>query len=237
MYIYIGEVTHSSKEHRIKKVLLFILIFFASCSGYKFRDAHNPLAQYNIHSITVPMFQNRSTISEVSPLFTREIVKELSKFPGLKTYSGDWKDTDAVLLGIISSPQYWRKTLGTSSTILIKREEGYGTSINKRRAFKVPRSTSIGLTLTLIIIKRPTQKEIDFIMSTEDKIIFKNPKILFTQTYSLSGNFTRDVSAGNGNDSGGVVNYTKNRGTQLNTLSGMAEQAALAFRETGLYVF
>ncbi|MFN8369170.1 MAG: hypothetical protein U0T83_00940 [Bacteriovoracaceae bacterium] len=67
-----------------------------SCSGYKFINRSNPLAQYGIHSIAIPMFQNTSNVPNVSGVVTKEIVTLLSQFSELRVYPGEWTDADAI---------------------------------------------------------------------------------------------------------------------------------------------
>ena len=83
---------------------LLILIFITGCSGYRYTQQDNPLSQYGIQSLSVPMFYNYSNQPEVSNNFTRETYRLLSSYHGLKLRSGYHQESDAVMIGIIKSP-------------------------------------------------------------------------------------------------------------------------------------
>ena len=222
----------------VPTMILMLLLY--GCSGYRFRNPTNPLAQYNINSVSVPMFQNRSTLPDVGGIMTQEIVKELCKFPELKVYPGDFKKSDAILLGIVNSKQYLRETVKSSREYHVTSENLGESTIGKRRDFRIPAESSIALTITLILIKNPSAKELDFLLTHGDKIIYKNPKIIFHNSYNVSAAFQREIYGelrGENQESGRSVNYTKNRGMLYQKEKEMALSLASSFREMGLYVF
>lgn len=226
----------------IQKISLFILfIFVGSCSGYRFRNPSNPLSQYNIHSVAVPVFQNRSSLPEVGGIFTDAIVRELCKFPNLRVIPGNSNSADAVLLGIVTSKQYIRKTIVQTREKDITAETMGEETIGKRRDFRVPADSSVALDVSIILIKNPTAKELELIGKTaNERVIYQNPKIIFNTTYALSANFQREVYPevrAPHAESGRSVNYVKNRGMLYLKEKEMAESLASSFRETGLYVF
>ena len=85
---------------RIIPILLILLC--SSCAGYRFQDKENPFKQYGIRSLSIPMFFNQSSHSNISGMFTKEIYKMISEFDNLKVYGGG-SSGDAVLIGIIES--------------------------------------------------------------------------------------------------------------------------------------
>lgn len=94
---------------------LWLLCFLLGCSGYRFTQQDNPLSQYGIESLSVPMFYNYSNQPHVSGDFTRETYRLLTSFSGLRLVSGYSAATDAVLIGIIKSPEKIIQTLQATS--------------------------------------------------------------------------------------------------------------------------
>ena len=93
-------------------MLKFLILFvITGCSGYRFSQQENPLSQYGIQSLSVPMFYNYSNLSEVHTDFTRETYRLLTGFSGLKLNNGYNKNSDAVLIGILKSPEKVAETL------------------------------------------------------------------------------------------------------------------------------
>ena len=92
--------------------LLIALIsgFLTSCAGYHFNTNNNPLIGYDIHSISVPMFINRTNISGLNSIMTKAIILSLNDFSGLKVYGGDKDIADSVLIGILESDPTVPKT-------------------------------------------------------------------------------------------------------------------------------
>ncbi len=80
------------------------MLALASCAGYRFQEKNNPFAQYGVKSISVPMFYNHSLFPNISAPMTKEVYQMLSSFSGLKLSSGH-EEADAVLVGIITSPE------------------------------------------------------------------------------------------------------------------------------------
>ena len=81
-----------------------------SCAGYRLRKRENPLSNDGVRSISIPMFFNQSNIPNASSIFTREFFKIFHEFNQLKVYSGDSPQSDALLIGIITSPKRRRET-------------------------------------------------------------------------------------------------------------------------------
>ena len=92
------------------------MILATSCSGYHFNLNNNPLIGYDIKSIAVPMFVNRSVIPQLAAPMTKEISQALNEYSGLKVISGDSEEADAVLIGVIESKNYYKETVVTTQT-------------------------------------------------------------------------------------------------------------------------
>ncbi|MBF0206154.1 MAG: hypothetical protein HQK53_04630 [Oligoflexia bacterium] len=220
----------------VKKILLItsmfaIFIVFAAvgCSGYRFRTIDNPFGQYGIKSITIPMFQNRSSIPNVSGYFTRELINSLLRYPGLKVYSGEWHKTDAVLLGIITSAPYVRQAMGSGA--------GREIQVGNRKKFYVSGGAGISLTVTLTLIKDPSHKDLEYFLSTFSKYSFKHPSVILSQSIPVSATYSNATAAGTESDGTGVLNFTNNKGQENYVIQNMAKTAADNFREIVLYAF
>ncbi|MBF0359566.1 MAG: hypothetical protein HQK49_01050 [Oligoflexia bacterium] len=161
-------------------------------------------------------------------------MNSLLQYPDLKVYAGDWKKCDGILIGVINSGSYINSATRSGGQAEIKPDS---RSIGNRRSVLVPNGTNISATLTLTLIKDPTHKEFDFIISTSGKYIYNHPKVVFSENITLSGGFSRSISEGVGTNSGVVVNFTQNRGNQDKAIQDMAEQAATNFRNVILNAF
>ena len=78
-------------------VMTILSSCFVSCAWYKFRVVDNPLAQYNIHTLSIPMFFNRSALPNLAGPLTKEISLLMTEFPHLRVYPGTGEKTDAIL--------------------------------------------------------------------------------------------------------------------------------------------
>lgn len=202
------------------------------CSGYRFSQQENPLSQYGIQSLSIPMFYNYSNISEASGDFTRETYRLLSTFSGLRIYSGYKKSTDAVLIGIIKTPEKLAATL--SPTNLRVAQEQAGNSIGtKRQSFYVPGGTNMHLYLHVIVIKKPTDEELALLKSGIGNMVQTSSKIIFNEVIPLNIQYTREIL----DNEGTQVNATQNFGVQRKTMKTLAEQAAVNIRDMIFYAF
>lgn len=209
-----------------------ILCFLVGCSGYRFTQQENPLSQYGIQSLSVPMFYNYSNLPEVTGDFTRETYRMLSGFSGLKLVSGYSNNTDAVLICIIKSSEKVSETLIPGN--LRVAQEKAGTAIgNQRDNFYIPGTTDINVHLQVILIKKPTEEEIALLQSGLGSQVRQNSKVIFNDIIPLNMQYTREIL-----DAEGVqVVATQNAGVQRKTLKSMAEQAALSVRDMIIYAF
>ena len=222
---------------RLPLIFMFICygVFLTSCTGYRLRYNDNPFAQYGIKSVSIPMFLNQTTLAGVSGPMTREIFLQLSNFNKLKVYSGNFNQADAMLVGIIKSPRtLWE-------TVRPVQSDTFGAfapnSRGKRSDFYITTVSNLKLRLQLVLIKRPTAEELEFIKtSMGDKM--KSPKILFNKTLAIDKNFNREIFDYKVNLSDGqVVNMTQNLGAQKRAIKSLAKIAALSFKEVVLDAF
>lgn len=209
-----------------------LLLTLFGCSGYRFTQQDNPLSQYGIYSLSVPMFYNYSNLPDVSGDFTREVYKLLSGFGGLKLKSGYHEDTDAVLIGIIKTEEKMSLTLLPMS--LRPAQEKAPNAIGKsREKFYIPGATNMGMKLQVIVIKKPTEEDLALLRSGIGDKIKVNSKIIFNEVVSVAGSYAHEVL----DNPGTQVVGTQNLGVQRKTLKTMAEQAAANVRDVILYAF
>ena len=214
-------------------IALLPLILLLGCSGYRFSQTSNPLAQYGVDTLSIPMFYNFSSLPETSSTFTRETYKLLSGFTGLKLRSG-WSDnTDAVLIGIIRSPDSLAQTVKSSSPRVAQSVVPEVLSANSRPEFYVPGASTVQLSLQVIVIKRPTSEELQLLQSELGPQIPTSAKIIFNERFQLQGSFTREFF----DNSASVVAATQNAGALRRTRETMGTQAAELIRDMILYAF
>lgn len=213
------------------RACLLALFLLSSCAGYRFTQTDNPLAQYGVESLSVPMFYNFSSLPEVASPFTRETYKLLNSFSGLKLRSG-WRSADAVMIGIIRSQETVETTAMPSNprNATEVAEQNVGPARGK---FLIPGTTTVGLTLQIVVIKRPTSEELQLLQSELGPRIPPQSKIIFNVTFTVPGAFTREVFDG---EAGSVV-ATQNAGTLRRTEEIMARSAAEQIRDMILYAF
>lgn len=213
-------------------MIFLILTLGISCSGYRFSQTTNPLAQYGIDSLSIPMFYNFSSLPETSSNFTRETYKLLSGFTGLKLNSGWSNSSDAVLIGIIRSPDTIAQTIKPSS--LRVAESVAPTKIGEARPeFYVPGASTLSLMLQVIVIKRPTSEELQLLQSELGPQIPTSAKIIFNERFTLAGSYTREFF----DEEAGSVAATQNAGALRRTKDTMGVQAAELIRDMILYAF
>lgn len=211
------------------------LIFLTGCAGYRVKTMENPFHQYGIKSISVPMFVNQSVFPQVSSLFTKEIKLALEGHHGLEVVSGDRFDkTDAVLIGVVTSSQYLKEAKTSPShsfTVDVLQD-----SIGKRQPFYLPQETNIHLDLRLILIKKPTQEEVELLTKVYPDE-FLSPQIIFNEVFKLSYTYSRAIKANLTKDDGGLVNQTKNKGSLQKALQSMSKNSSIQFKELIINAF
>lgn len=212
--------------------IIFFSLFFSGCSGYRFSQQDNPLAQYGIHSLSVPMFYNYSNIPDASPEFTREVYRLLSGFSGLKLKSGYNADADAVFIGIVKSAEKMADTLKPASPRVAKdrAQESVGTG---RQKFNIPGGNQITLMVHVIVIKKPTEEELALIRSSIGEKVAMKSKIIFNEIIPVTYQMTREILDGTGTQ----VVATQNLGIQRKSVKELSIQAANSIRDLILYAF
>lgn len=211
--------------------IIFLSLLF-SCSGYRFTQQENPLSQYGIQSLSIPMFYNYSNLSEVSADFTRETYRLLTSFTGLKLISGYSEKSDAVLIGIIHSPEKITLTKKTGTLVVAEDKSPHAVG-GSRSNFYIPATTEMLLSLQVIVIKKPTEEELALLRSGIGAQIKSTSKIIFNESLSIRSRFTREIFDGEGVS----ANATQNAGLQRKTLKNMATDAATQVRDMVLYAF
>ncbi len=210
----------------------FILLLFVSCQGYRVNDQDNPLISYDIQSISVPMFINRSVIPNANGPMTQEIINVLNQYQDLKVGQSLSENYDSVLIGIIDSKEKINEAFLNKDFAITNSLEGIGN----RPDFYYPSTVLYDLTLQIIIIKKPTAEELAVLKSDLSKYIQFHPKIVVRETLLLSSSFQKvaNDTVANG---GGDVNYVKNNGNFEKSLIDLSRQAAISFRDMVLNVF
>lgn len=210
--------------------IIAIFSFLTACAGYKMTNRSNPFSQYGIKTISVPMFYNHSAFSNVSPVFTQRIYHLLGEFDGLEVRSGT-KKTDAVLVGIIDSDDKL-KSARASGDLRISKSISPNT-LGQRGDFYVPATTTNTIKVRFIVIKNPTEAELELLQTPLGKNIYGHSKIIFNEEVAVSRQFNRELFS----DNAVAVNYSQNRGAEKENLKQMAESIASSFREMILYAF
>ena len=210
-------------------IYLFLLIF-TSCSGYRIKKKENPFTQYNIEKIYIPMFYNQSNFVGVEALFTQKIYRTLLQYNKLEIVQSR-TEADAVLIGILESR---KKSIETNYSVSTKNVSNvYEDTLGQReKDFIVPTVNQQSIGLRIVIMKHPSNEEIEIVQSSlGDKVM--SSKIIFNQKLNYNVNYTLKELQG---DSIKVLG-TQNRGVQLEAMNALANSAAEGFKEMVLYAF
>ncbi|MDO9183636.1 MAG: LPS assembly lipoprotein LptE [Bacteriovorax sp.] len=215
---------------------LLALILLSNCSGYHFNTNNNPLIGYDIKTISVPMFINRSVLPQLAAPMTREIILALNDYSGLKVVSGDNENADAVLIGILESKDHYNEVVTTTQSLFTEKE--IATSIGSRSPFYYPIQTTYNFSLRVILIRRPSASELALLTSDLGAMVKVHPKIVLEDSIDLSGNFARVASPTSATSSmSGEVNFVKNKGIFDKSLQDTCYQAAQTFKQVVLNAF
>jgi hypothetical protein len=222
----------------IKYFLLLIAALLAmgltGCAGYHFNTSNNPLIGYDIKTISVPMFINRSVLPQLAAPLTREITLALNDYSGLKVIS-DGEEADAVLIGIIESSDHFNDVVRTSQTLFTDKD--VAKSIGKRTSFYYPIQSAYNFKLRLIMIKRPSKEEIEMMTSELGPYVLAHPKVVLQDNIELNGSFDRVASPTLSPNDAGAVNFVKNKGIFEKSLQDTCYQAAQTFKQVVLNAF
>ncbi len=209
----------------------------AGCAGYHFNTSNNPLIGYDIKTVAVPMFINRSVIPQLAAPMTKEITLALNDYSGLKVVSGDSENTDAVLIGIIESRDHYNEVVTTSQTLFTDSDKDIQNSIGNRAPFYYPVQSTYNFTLKIILIKRPSKEELEFFSSEMGSKVLIHPKVVLQDSIGLTGNFSRVASPTATATAAGEVNFVKNKGIFEKSLQDTCYQAAQTFKQVVLNAF
>lgn len=215
--------------------LFFMLITLASCAGYHFNTNNNPLIGYDIRSVAVPMFVNRSVIPELAAPITKEIIFALNDYSGLRVFSGESEVADAVLIGIIESRDHYNKTVRTTQTLFT--DDTLKSSVGDRSPFYYPVQTTYEFSLKVILIKRPSKEELQLLATDLGQFMKVNPKVVMMDTINLSGSFSRAVGETTSANAVGKTNFVKNKGVFEKSIQETAVSAAKTFKQVVLNAF
>lgn len=218
-------------------LILGILTLVSGCSGYHFNTNNNPLIGYDIKTIAVPMFINRSVLPQLAAPMTKEITLALSDYTGLKVLSGNNENADAILIGIIESKDHYNDVVQTTQSLFTDSDINIKSTIGNRSPFYYPVQTSYNFALRLILIKRPTAEELALFTSDLARTGLVHPKVVLQDIISLTGSFSRVAAPTNTASAEGEVNFVKNKGIFDKSLQDTAYQAAQTFKQVVLNAF
>lgn len=219
----------------MKVRFLYLLVLMTGCSGYHFSNNNNPLIGYDIKSVAVPMFINRSVLPQLVAPMTKEITMALNDYTGLKVLSGDNENADAVLIGILESKDHYNEVITTTQTLFT--DGDISKSIGNRSPFYYPVQSTYNFSLRVILIKRPSPEELALLTSDLGRGVLVHPKIVLEDRIDLSGNFARVASPTNGATAAGEVNFVKNKGILDKSLEDTCYRAAQTFKQVVLNAF
>ncbi len=176
---------------------------------------------------------------EVHADFTRETYRMLTAFSGLRLNNGYNKNADALMIGIIKTPEKVADTVKPTSLRVaqLKAPNAIG---NDRQKFYIPATSDVQVYLHVIVIKKPTEEELALLKSGIGDQIKSTSKVIFNELIPLRMNYTREVL--DTTDSGAVTNgtqvvATQNAGVQRKIYKNLADQAAINIRDMILYAF
>lgn len=219
------------------RVMIFSLslILLSGCAGYRIRREVNPFAQYQIERVAVPMFVNRSSFPLLSGVLTSEIRMMLADFPGLAISASEDPSADAVLVGIIDSPDSLiqaSKNIGTTFIAGDLKE-----SIGDRAAYYLPTVSTLDFSLTLVLIKKPSKEDLELIDTPFLPFLSRNPKVIFTEQITLNTSYSRTIQETLSPDSPGLVNATRNQKNKERALKAIAKSASSQLKEVVIRAF
>ncbi len=226
-------------NYELKKfttLLAFTLgLLFQGCSGYRVKNSENPLAIYGIHSLAIPVFVNHSTLSKVSGPLTTEIKALMMSYMDLRVSSEYRSTSDAVLLGIIESPKHRNETVKATGSKFTTGD--IEATIGNRSEFFIPSRNEIKLNLKLILIKAPSAQEMELARGKLGKYMENHPRVIFAENLDVTAAFSREIAGNLSPDNAGVVNFTKNKKAQSESLRAAAKSVAINFKEVVLDAF
>lgn len=216
-----------------------ILLVFSStllgCAGYQVKKNHNPLALYQINSVSVPLFINKSVFANVSESYTRKIINLLDSYKGLRVYIGEYAKADAILIGTIKSNN--KKSHAITTTLKKLTEGELQESIGKRLKFYVPSTGTFKLRVNLILIKNPKDSDIKLAKSSLSSLTKNSPKVIFNKDIDISGDFNYIVNETKNINSEGFYNFTRSNYALNKAIKNSAQKLSEIFKGALLDVF
>lgn len=209
-----------------------LCLVITSCAGYKAVERGNPLSQYGVKSVSIPMFYNKSSLAGAASSFTSSFITLMSSYPGLKVDTGFSKNNDAVLIGVVESQKTYTGTVVNAQqrTVSSVAPNSLG---NKRNDFYVPATSRVELRVRLMLLKKPNQEELKLLRTKYASKLRGNRKIIFNEVVTVNSTFNREIF----DDQAGKVNFTQNYGILHRSIDKLANQAAINFEESILYAF
>jgi hypothetical protein len=208
------------------------LVLFYSCAGYHVNYNDNPLLSYDIKTLSVPMFINRSVFPHIASPMTQEVVKVLNQYHDLKVIPGEDLGADGVLVGIIESDEKISEVLKTKSQGFSEGKNSTGNRLD----FYYPNEQSYQLKLRIVLIKNPSENELKLLNSNFTEFMKLHSKVIIDEKISLSNNFSR-VANDSTATGGGDVNFVKNEGIFERSIQEVSRNAATSFRDLILNAF
>lgn len=231
------------------KFLIFLSIFFYSCSSYNLTRRVNPFKKYGVRSISVPMFYNQTNLSNVTHHFTRHFTHLLYELKDIDVKSSTDKKVDAYLIGILKSPNKLVNTLVADKVVDVASVAPVSVTneLNSTtRNALVPSESKMNLTLEVYLIRRTelTKGMVYQIRANNfPNLAEKNDAIILKEIIPISRNFEREifdkVKDGSNNilEDNSIVNSTQNRGILEKTIAEEAKKAADRFKNIIFYAF
>lgn len=180
----------------------------------------------------MPTFYNYSALPHVGAEFSREVYEMMMSFPSLKVKSGFNNSTDAVLIGIVKSPEKLRDTTKVQN-LRVAQGSAPNAIGTQRKEFYIPGTTGVQLYLQVILIKRPSEAELELLRSSLGELAQTNDRVIFNETIPITASYNREVF----DDEAVSVVGTQNKGALQKSVKNMAEQAAQSVKEMIMYAF
>lgn len=178
------------------------------------------------------MFYNYSNIPEIHTDLTRETYRLMTGFSGLKLTSGYSVNSDALMIGIVKSPEKLADTV-TASNLRLAQDTAPNSIGTTRQNFYIPGTSDVQLYLQIIVIKKPTEEELALLKSGIGDQVKSTSRIIFNETIPMRASYTREIL----DQPGTQVLGTQNAGVQRKALKNLAEQTAFNVRDMILYAF
>jgi len=213
--------------------IVFVFLLSISCSGYKVVKNESNFKKYGIHSISVPMFFNKSTLPDISSRFTNSFTQELYSIPDLEVKSPNSKTNDAYLVGVVRSAPSESGTVIRGG--LAAKIKDLAPNRGEGNDNLLPITNIIRLKVDLFLVRRSADSE-SLISKLRSKmhpsLLESHPSIVLKQTIPISVNVNREIY-----DDDFVINSTQNYGILNKVISAEAKKAAITFKQSINYVF